>query len=190
MGSRSSGDGEGCVFMLILQIALIAIVAQCSKFKDTEYAESNYTPSQEIDTMAVESSDSVVYDYSNVDTMPVESLDSIVDEDYFSVDTFAVEAYDTIVSNDVSQLSANATQSSNSVPNNSGSTPKPSNNTTFTNTFEPSTEFVYVCTGPNAYAYHSDDNCSGLNRCRYSIVYISKTAAIQRYHRRYCHKCY
>lgn len=34
------------------------------------------------------------------------------------------------------------------------------------------TEYVYVCNGPRAYAYHRTPYCSGLNRCSTEVSKI------------------
>ena len=36
---------------------------------------------------------------------------------------------------------------------------------------------VYICTGPKARKYHSNQNCRGLNRCSGSIKSLSVSAA-------------
>ena len=49
-------------------------------------------------------------------------------------------------------------------------------------------EVVYICTSPNAYAYHGDRYCPLLNRCDYSIKAVSKSQAVKM-GRRGCQKC-
>jgi len=48
---------------------------------------------------------------------------------------------------------------------------------------------VYICNGPNSYAYHSHDRCSGLNNCSTQIYAISLSEALGK-GRRACQKCY
>ncbi len=47
---------------------------------------------------------------------------------------------------------------------------------------------VYICTGPTAYAYHRNPNCSGLNRCGGSIKEVPFSDIQGR--RSPCKKCY
>ena len=46
-----------------------------------------------------------------------------------------------------------------------------------------STVYVYVCTGDNAYAWHSSKTCRGLNRCSGDIIKITLSEAKERYER-------
>ncbi|RZJ86785.1 MAG: hypothetical protein EOO60_13015 [Hymenobacter sp.] len=46
---------------------------------------------------------------------------------------------------------------------------------------------VYVCGGGSA--YHSSDNCAGLNRCTHGVSTVTVTEA-ERMGRRPCKKCY
>jgi hypothetical protein len=48
---------------------------------------------------------------------------------------------------------------------------------------------VYICNGPNSYAYHSHGRCSGLNNCSTQIYAISLSEALGK-GRRACQKCY
>lgn len=48
---------------------------------------------------------------------------------------------------------------------------------------------VYVCSGGSAYAYHSSDNCNGLNRCSHGISAVT-VAEAEGMGRRPCKKCY
>jgi hypothetical protein len=48
---------------------------------------------------------------------------------------------------------------------------------------------VYVCGGGSAYAYHSSDNCAGLNRCSHGISAVA-VAEAEGMGRRPCKKCY
>lgn len=48
---------------------------------------------------------------------------------------------------------------------------------------------VYVCNGGSAYAYHSSEGCSGLNRCTHTVDAVTVTEA-QGMGRRPCKKCY
>lgn len=41
-----------------------------------------------------------------------------------------------------------------------------------------SQRIVYICTGPTAYAYHYNSNCSGLNRCSGQVKELSENKAI------------
>jgi hypothetical protein len=53
------------------------------------------------------------------------------------------------------------------------------------------TEYVYICLGPKAYAYHSDYNCRGLQRCTHQIIRTTKDSAINYYNRsKPCSYCY
>lgn len=49
---------------------------------------------------------------------------------------------------------------------------------------------VYVCDSSGSVAYHSDKNCSGLNRCTHKIIAVTETEAIKTYGKRKCRKCY
>ncbi|MGV3588562.1 MAG: hypothetical protein ACO1OF_16270 [Adhaeribacter sp.] len=49
---------------------------------------------------------------------------------------------------------------------------------------------VYICEGGSAYAYHSSEGCSGLNRCTHTITAVSVADAENKYSRRPCKKCY
>ncbi len=46
---------------------------------------------------------------------------------------------------------------------------------------------VYICTSPNAYAYHRNPNCPGLQRCSYSVKKVSKSSTSGMSP---CRKCY
>ena len=48
---------------------------------------------------------------------------------------------------------------------------------------------VYICNSPNAYAYHRNRGCAGLNRCTHGISSVSKSTA-QSKGRSACKKCY
>lgn len=48
---------------------------------------------------------------------------------------------------------------------------------------------VYVCGGGSAYAYHSSDGCSGLNRCSHGVSAVT-VAEAEGMGRRLCKKCY
>jgi hypothetical protein len=48
---------------------------------------------------------------------------------------------------------------------------------------------VYVCMSNTSYAYHSADNCSGLNRCSHEVKAMSAEAAAK-LGKRACRKCY
>jgi hypothetical protein len=48
---------------------------------------------------------------------------------------------------------------------------------------------VYVCGGGSAYAYHSSDNCNGLNRCSHGVSAVT-VAEAEGMGRRPCKKCY
>ncbi|MBD5272845.1 MAG: hypothetical protein HDS42_06245 [Bacteroides sp.] len=52
---------------------------------------------------------------------------------------------------------------------------------------KPKTEYVYVCNGPNSYAYHSTPYCSGLNRCSTSVKKV-KASSVRG--RKPCKKCH
>ena len=49
---------------------------------------------------------------------------------------------------------------------------------------------VYVCTGSYAYAYHSRNNCSGLNNCKGEIRYTDEYNAQVSMHRKPCCICW
>ena len=49
--------------------------------------------------------------------------------------------------------------------------------------------YVWICTGSKAYAYHSNRNCSGLNRCGKCIVKVTLAEAKERGYRP-CKRCY
>ena len=49
-------------------------------------------------------------------------------------------------------------------------------------------EKVYICTGNGSYAYHKNDNCSGLNNCQAEIISTSLKKAKKK--RRACKICY
>lgn len=49
--------------------------------------------------------------------------------------------------------------------------------------------YVYICDSRTAYAYHSSENCSGLNRCSHKILKITLDEAINKYHRKPCKIC-
>jgi hypothetical protein len=49
---------------------------------------------------------------------------------------------------------------------------------------------VYVCTGNYAYAYHSRDNCAGLNNCKGEIRYTDVYSAINTHGRKPCCRCW
>jgi hypothetical protein len=48
---------------------------------------------------------------------------------------------------------------------------------------------VYVCGGGSAYAYHSSDNCTGLNRCSHGVSAVT-VAEAEGMGRGPCKKCY
>lgn len=49
--------------------------------------------------------------------------------------------------------------------------------------------YVYICTGPKAYSYHSNRYCAGLNNCTAQIkeVTVSYAKSIKR---KPCKRCY
>lgn len=49
---------------------------------------------------------------------------------------------------------------------------------------------VYICMGPNAYAYHNNRGCSGLNRCSCEIRKVSLSEAKRLGRDKPCGKCY
>lgn len=49
---------------------------------------------------------------------------------------------------------------------------------------------VYMCTGKYAYAYHSTQNCPGLNNCNGTVVYLSENDAVNIYKRVPCERCW
>ena len=48
---------------------------------------------------------------------------------------------------------------------------------------------VYICTGPNAYSYHSHRDCRGLNRCSEEVKLVTLEYAKEK-NRRPCKICY
>ena len=50
-------------------------------------------------------------------------------------------------------------------------------------------DYVYICTGPTAYAYHKTDTCKGLRRCTGDIKKISLEQA-KKENRKACKLCY
>lgn len=52
-----------------------------------------------------------------------------------------------------------------------------------------SSKHVYICTGPNAYAYHKTKNCRGLLHCTGEIKEISLAQA-KKDNRKACKLCY
>jgi len=55
---------------------------------------------------------------------------------------------------------------------------------------KPRVEYVYICDSKASYAYHSDRNCRGLERCKHGIIRTTKDSAINYYNRRPCKYCY
>ena len=49
---------------------------------------------------------------------------------------------------------------------------------------------VYICGGKYAYAYHSYQNCKGLNNCQSKVYYTSENDAINQYGREPCCLCW
>jgi hypothetical protein len=49
-----------------------------------------------------------------------------------------------------------------------------------------SSDSVYVCKSPDAYAYHHDEDCEGLRNCSYEVISVSKDEAISSYNRDLC----
>ena len=49
---------------------------------------------------------------------------------------------------------------------------------------------VYVCTGSYSYAFHSRNNCPGLNNCKAEIQYTDENYALNTLNRRYCCICW
>ena len=45
---------------------------------------------------------------------------------------------------------------------------------------------VYICNSTTAVAYHSIENCRGLNKCTHGVIKITKTDALNKYDRRAC----
>lgn len=41
----------------------------------------------------------------------------------------------------------------------------------------PTADTVYICTGPNATAYHLTQSCRGLGKCTHSIQAVTKAKA-------------
>jgi hypothetical protein len=51
------------------------------------------------------------------------------------------------------------------------------------------TDTVYVCMSKSSVAYHSSDNCAGLNRCTHEVKSMSAAQAAE-LGKRACQKCY
>ncbi len=51
-------------------------------------------------------------------------------------------------------------------------------------------QYVYICTGQYAYAYHSYSNCTGLNNCKGQIIYVDINVAKNNYNRVPCCRCW
>ena len=49
---------------------------------------------------------------------------------------------------------------------------------------------VVICTGLNAYAYHRQSDCAGLNNCQGEKIIVNEQDAINYYDRSACCKCY
>ncbi len=49
---------------------------------------------------------------------------------------------------------------------------------------------VYICDSNTAKAYHSNQNCRGLNRCTHEVVKVIKKEAEEEYGRVKCQVCY
>jgi hypothetical protein len=52
------------------------------------------------------------------------------------------------------------------------------------------TQNVIVCSGQYAYAYHSRDNCPGLNNCQAQLFTVSEYDAVNKYSRKACCRCW
>jgi hypothetical protein len=50
--------------------------------------------------------------------------------------------------------------------------------------------YVYICDSKTAYAFHSSNNCHGLNRCTHGILKVTKSDAVNKYGRVPCKICY
>jgi len=51
-------------------------------------------------------------------------------------------------------------------------------------------QVVYICTGNYAYAYHSRDNCPGMNNCKGEIKYTDEYTARNSFGRKACCRCW
>ena len=51
-------------------------------------------------------------------------------------------------------------------------------------------DYVYICNSETSKVYHKIDDCTGLDRCTHGIIRVTKSEAINKYHRRACHVCY
>ena len=51
-------------------------------------------------------------------------------------------------------------------------------------------DLVWICMGGCAYAYHSNRDCPGLNRCKSEIVQVTLGEAKKKGRRKPCSKCY
>lgn len=48
---------------------------------------------------------------------------------------------------------------------------------------------VYVCNSNTSVAYHSSQNCRGLNRCTHKVIKVTQKEAIETYGKRACKLC-
>jgi hypothetical protein len=58
-----------------------------------------------------------------------------------------------------------------------------------TNSFIVPDEKVYVCDSEKSVAYHCKEDCSGLKRCKQTVIYITKKEAVKK-GKRACKICY
>ena len=56
--------------------------------------------------------------------------------------------------------------------------------------FAPATTQVWVCVGGSAYAYHSNENCSGFRHCNHVMKTTTLDSAVRVYKRKPCKECY
>jgi len=55
---------------------------------------------------------------------------------------------------------------------------------------KPHGDSVYICVSSGSYAYHSDKNYRGLQKCTHTIKKVSEKEAITTYNRKKCKICY
>ncbi len=53
-------------------------------------------------------------------------------------------------------------------------------NETISEATKSKSDYVYICTGPKATAYHRTPDCKGLNKCSGNVVKVSRSKAKHR----------
>lgn len=54
----------------------------------------------------------------------------------------------------------------------------------------PKEAYVYICISSSSYAYHSNRDCRGLNRCTHEIRKVTLEDAKDKYSKKPCKICY